>query len=147
MNTIVCNTINGAVSEYTRHTFQSLTPTHAGDATGLFALGGDTDNGQRIVAEIRLPSTLRDQNTLKKHLGMVYVSIKGFGCMCLTVYGEPPVAWRYDFALRKDGQTRCPVGKGIRQSYMGFGLSNPAGQMFRLDRMEALDLQSLQRRV
>ena len=43
MNAIVCNTLTGAVSEYTRHTFQSVTPTHAGSASGLYAFGGDTD--------------------------------------------------------------------------------------------------------
>ena len=55
MNTIACNTLTGAVSEYTGFGFQSLTPTHAGSANGLFALGGDTDAGLPIVANIRLP--------------------------------------------------------------------------------------------
>lgn len=144
--TIVCNTLNGAVSEYSRHAFQSITPTHAGDATGLYALGGDTDAGLPIVAAIELPPTLRE-TTLKKHIAMAYVSIKGPGVMRFTVLGEPPAVWNYDFPLRKDGQTRCPVGKGIRQNYMGFGLSNPAGQMFTLDRVEVLELQSKTRRV
>lgn len=146
MNAIVCNTLNGAVTEYTRHNFQSISPTHAGDAAGLYSLGGETDNGLPIVSVVRLPPTLRE-SSLKKHIAMAYLSIKGRGCMRFTVLGEPPVAWNYEFALRKDGQTRCEVGKGIRQNYMGFGLSNPAGQMFRLDRIEVLALQSKTRRV
>ncbi|WP_239009683.1 hypothetical protein [Delftia lacustris] len=77
MNTLVCNTLSGAVSEYTRHDFHALTPTHGGSATGLYALAsGDTDDGLPIVAELRLPATIRE-NTLKKHLEMVYLSMRG----------------------------------------------------------------------
>lgn len=147
MNTIVCNLLNGAVTEYTRHTFQSITATHAGDASGLYALGGETDGGLPIVSVVRLPPTLRDKNTLKKRIAMVYLSIKGRGCMRFTVLGEPPVAWNYEFALLKAGVSRSKPGDGIRENYMGFGLSNPAGQMFRLDRIEVLTLQSKTRRV
>lgn len=146
MTAIVLCTLTGAVTEYTRHAFHSLTPTHAGDASGLYEFGGDTDNGLPIVSDIRLPATLRE-NTLKKHIAMAYLSIKGRGCMRFTVFGEAPVAWNYTFGLSKAMVSRCEVGKGIRQNYMGFGLSNPAGQMFRLDRIEVLALQSKTRRV
>lgn len=145
MNTIVCNTLNGAVTEYTRHTFQSITPTHGGDATGLFALGGETDNGQPIVSSVRLPSTLRE-NTLKQAIEMVYLSMLGAGSARFTVHGASQ-SWDYAFPLRQSGQTRCPVGRGIRENYLGFGLSNPAGQAFTLDRVEVLNVTSKTRRV
>ena len=145
MNTIVCNTLTGAVSEYTRHAFQSVTPTHAGSATGLYAFGGDTDDGLPIVADIRLPSTLRG-STLKKHLDMVYLSMAGTGSAQLTVFGKTE-NWAYQFPLRTSGQTRCQVGKGIRENYLGFGLSNPAGQAFALDRVEVLVAESKTRRI
>lgn len=145
MNTIVCNTLTGAVSEYTRHAFQSITPTHAGDAAGLYAFGGDTDNGQPIVAEIRLPSTLRE-STLKHSIQMAYLSMQGRGSARFTVHGSTQ-SWSYDFPLRASGQARCPVGRGIRENYLGFGLSNPAGQAFTLDRVEILDSASKSRRV
>ena len=74
MNTIALNTLTGAVSEYTRHAFQSITPTHAGSATGLYEFGGDTDNGLPIVSSVRLPATLRD-NTLKMNMDTVYLSM------------------------------------------------------------------------
>ena len=70
MNTLVCNTLTGAASEYTRHAFQSVTPTHGGSATGLYAFGGDTDVGTPIVSDIRLPATLRE-STLKQSIQMV----------------------------------------------------------------------------
>lgn len=145
MNTIVCNTLTGAVSEYTRHAFQSVTPTHAGSATGLYAFGGDTDDGLPIVAEIRLPPTLRG-STLKKHLQMVYLSMTGGGSAQLTVFGKTQ-DWTYQFPLRDSGQTRCKPGGGIRENYLGFGLSNPQGQAFTLDRVEVLLLESKTRRV
>ena len=145
MNTIVCNTLTGAVSEYTRHAFQSVTPTHAGSATGLYAFGGDTDDGLPIVADIRLPPTLRE-TTLKKHLAMVYLSMRGTGTAKFKVFGNNG-HWDYSFPLRQSGQTRCPVGRGIRENYLGFGLSNPAGQAFALDRVEVLVAESKTRRI
>jgi hypothetical protein len=145
MNTIVCNTLSGAVSEYTRHEFQSVTPTHGGSATGLYAFGGDTDNGLPIVATLKLPPTLRE-NTLKTHIEMVYLSMQGKGCAVFTVFGNHQ-NWNYSFPLRGSGQTRCPVGRGIRENYMGFGLSTPAGQQFALDRVEVLTIKSKTRRI
>ena len=145
MNTIVCNTLTGAVSEYTRHAFQSVTPTHGGSASGLFALGGDSDAGLPIVASIKLPPTLR-KSTLKKHLDMVYLSMSGQGMAEFTVFGKTQ-DWAYEFPLRDSGQTRCKPGGGIRENYLGFGLSNPQGQAFTLDRVEVLLLESKNRRV
>lgn len=147
---IITNTLTGAVSEYSRHDFQSITPTHGGAATGLFALGGNTDGDMDgdlpIVSQLRLPATLRE-NTLKQQIDMVYLSMQGEGEAEFTVFGPPGQSWSYPFPLRDSGQTRCPVGKGIRQNYLGFGLSNPAGQAFTLDRVEILTLASKTRRV
>lgn len=145
MNTIVCNTLNGAVSEYTRHHFHSLTATHGGGADGLFAFGGDTDAGLPITAELRMPVTLRE-NTLKQLIAMVYVSMQGEGSAEFTVFG-PSQNWSYPVALRPSGQTRCQPGKGIRENYLGFGISTPDGQDFTLDRVEILSVKSRTRRV
>lgn len=144
MNAIVLNTQTGAVSEYTRHAFQSLTPTHGGSATGLYAFGGDTDDGLPIVSSIKLPAALRE-STLKKHLGMVYLSMHGEGAANFTVFGNVQ-DWTYEFPLRPSGQTRCPVGRGIRENYLGFGLTTQ-GQDFTLDRIEILVHESKTRRV
>lgn len=145
MTAIVCNTLLGAVTEYTGHAFQSITPTHAGSSAGLFEFGGDTDDGALIVSDIRLPSTLRE-TTLKQAIEMVYVSAVGSGCMRFTVHGARH-SWAYSFPLRPSGQTRCQPGRGIRENYLGFSLSNPAGQAFSLDRVEILNIASKTRRV
>lgn len=146
MNTIICNTLSGAVSEYTRHDFHAITPTHAGAATGLYALGGDTDDGLPIVSTIRLPSTLQE-STLKKSLGSVYLSMRGQGEAQLTVFGPDAAQWTYAFPLRSSGQTRCIVGRGIRENYLGFGLGTPQGQAFTLDRVEVPMNESKSRRI
>lgn len=145
MNAIVCNTLNGAVTEYTRHTFQSITPTHGGSATGLYELGGDTDDGLPIVASMRLPATLRE-STLKKLMDMAYLSMHGEGTAEFTVFGKSE-DWTYTFPLRDSGQTRCVVGRGIRENYVGFGLATPDGQAFTLDRIEVLVHASKTRRI
>lgn len=142
---IILNTLNHAVSEYSDQGFQSITPTHAGAATGLFALGGDMDGDQPIVANIKLPGTL-GKNTLKKHIRAFYVSMQGAGAMQVEIFGNAQ-SWRYQMPVRSSGQSRCIVGKGIRENYLGFGLSNPAGQEFKIDRIEVLEAASTTRRV
>lgn len=145
MNAIVCNTITGAVSEYTRYSFQSITPRYGGSASGLFLLSGDTDGGLPIVANLRLPSTLRD-DTLKTSVEMAYLSMHGAGCARFTVFGKKG-QWSYSFPLVESGQTRSKPGGGIRENYLGFGVSTPAGQQFTLDRIEILIHKSKTRRV
>jgi hypothetical protein len=143
---ITINTLTGAASEYTRHEFQSITPTHGGNATGLYAFGGDTDAGLPIESSLRLPVTLRE-NTLKQQIAMVYLSMQGQGNAQLAIFGSGSQSWAYPFPLRDSGQTRCPVGKGIRENYLGFGLSTPDGQAFTLDRVEVMTVKSKTRRV
>ena len=145
MNTIVCNTLTGAVSEYSRFGFHGITPTHGGSAAGLYVFGGDTDDGAPIIAELRLPSLLRE-STLKKQINMVYLSMLGDGEAELTVFGKAG-QWTYEFPLRESGQTRCKPGGGIRENYLGFGLTTPQGQAFTLDRVEVLLHESKTRRV
>ncbi len=142
---IILNTLSRAVSEYSDQGFQSITPTHAGAATGLFVLGGDKDGDQPIVANIQLPSVL-SQDTLKKHIRAIYVSVKSSGNFDVNVFGNTQ-KWKYAMPVLSSGQSRCIVGKGIRENYLGFGLSNPAGQHFKLDRIEVLEAASTTRRV
>lgn len=145
MNTIVMNTLTGAVSEYTRFGFQSITPTHAGNAVGLFEFGGNLDGDLPIISQVRTPTALRD-TTLKKTLGMLYFAMKGEDSYQATVFGETD-SWSYQFVARPSGQTRCQTGLGIRENYLGFGFSNPDGQYFSIDRIEALMRESKSRRV
>lgn len=129
MNTIVCNTLSGAVSEYTRHDFDSVTATHCAGVDGLFAFGGDNDAGLPITTELRLPATLRE-NTLKQQIAMVYLSMRGQGEARFTVFG-PGQSWSYPFPLRDSDQARCPVGKGKATADHGIATHNAALERFK----------------
>src|SRR5574343_21954 len=70
MNTIVMNTLTGAVTEYD-WAFQSITPTHAGGAAGLFLLGGDKDGALPIPANVLTGKQLMDA-AQKKRIPDIY---------------------------------------------------------------------------
>lgn len=145
MNAISFNTLTGAVSEYTGFGFQSITPTHAGSATGLFVLGGDTDVDQPIVAHVVTGKQLWG-GSLKKTAQAVYFSLKGSGTSTLTVVGEG-ASYSYPFPVLPAGQSRSVPGKGLRENYLAFGYSNSDGADFQLDRIEVLVAESKNRRV
>ena len=145
MNTIALNTLTGAVSEYSNFSFQSITPTHAGSATGLYALGGDTDATQPIVSTVTTGKTLWGAS-LKKFVEMVYFAIKGSGTSRLTVHGET-ASYAYPFPVRPAGESRAKPGRGIRENYLAFSYSNTDGKDFRLDRIEVASATSTSRRT
>lgn len=144
-HTLVLNTLTGAVSEYDGFTFQSITPTHAGSALGLFTLGGDLDLASPIVATI---TTGKQQwgASLKKFVAAVYFALKGSGTSTLTVQGES-ASYAYPFPVRATGESRSVPGKGIRENYLAFGYSNTDGADFQLDRIEVNVAQSKNRRI
>lgn len=145
MNTIVMNTTNGAVTEYTGFNFQSITPTRAGSATGLFSLVGETDNGALIVSRIQTGKT-EWGGSKKSLIDKAFLAIAGAGTFTLHISGEA-ADYSYDFTAAASGQSRAQPGKGIRENYLSFGLSNSDGQAFQLDAMEILALKSSTRRV
>lgn len=145
MNTIAFNTLTGAVSEYSGFEFQSITPTHAGSASGLYALGGNTDVSEPIVSTITTGKTLW-ASTLKKRIDMVYFAMQGSGKGALTVSGETS-SKVYTFPVRSEGESRSKPGQGIRENYLAFGFSNPDGDDFRLDRIEVAVGKSTSRRT
>ena len=141
---IVLNTLNLAVTEYGWQ-FQSITPTHAGDATGLFEFGGDLDDEALIVGTIRTPKTLIGEST-KCRVEMVYFALDAEDTGTLTVHGEND-SWEYDFPIRDSGMSRAQPGKGIRENYLAFGFKKYDGKSFILDRIEAVEVSSKTRRV
>ena len=145
MNTIVLNTMTAAVTEYTNHDFDSITPTHAGSSLGLYAFGGDLDVAAPIVANIVTGKTHWGA-TLKKYVDIVFFAIKGEGTGRMTVFGEK-TSYSYNFPIEQGGESRSKPGRGIRENYLAFGFSNPDGQDFQLDRIEAEVGQSGTRRT
>lgn len=144
MTTIVLNTRTGAVSEYD-WAFHSITPGHAGDATGLYALGGDTDAGLPIAAHISTPR-LQWGTSLKKVLAAVYLSMRSAGPVVLRVHATA-AAWDYPAVQRASGVFRAMPGRGIRENYLAFTVMNQDGSDFQIDRIEAVDAASTTRRL
>lgn len=143
--TIVMNLRTGAVTEYDNFDFQSITPTHAGGATGLFRLGGDTDLDEPIVANITTGKTLWG-STKKKFLDLVHFAMNGSGDSSLAVV-TPSTSYEYPFQVRAAGVSRAKPGRGIRENYLAFGYSNTDGADFTLDRIEVSEQPSQNRKV
>ena len=145
MRAITLNTLSRAVTEYDDWAFDSITPTHAAGESGLYRLSGDTDDGEPIVA--RVTTGLQQWgSSKKKRIQVVYFALRGEGPCDLHI-GTPTRENRYRFAMRPSGETRCQPGQGICESYLSFGFSNPDGDAFTLDRIEALVAASTSRRV
>ena len=145
MNTIVMNTMTGAVSEYSAFDFQSITPTHAGSATGRFLLGGALDIDAPISARIQT-GKIHWGTSLKKFLKKIFFGLKGEGTFTAHVGGEND-DYEYDFPAIESGESRAQPGRGIRETYLSFGLSNTDGQEFQLDNIEVEETTSTTRRV
>ncbi|MBD9406293.1 hypothetical protein IB236_13170 [Acidovorax sp. ACV02] len=144
MTTIVMNTLTGAVSEYDWD-FQSITPTHAGSAVALYALGGDTDAGQPIDATITTPKRVWGETT-KSLMSGVYFAMQSAGNGVLQVH-TPSDTYSYPVQSLPDGVSRGVPGRGIRENYLGFSYKNVAGAFFRIDRMEIPSIKTKSRRL
>ena len=145
MNAIVMNTLNAAVTEYENFAFQSITPTHAGDATGLFLLSGNLDIDQPIIGSIQTGKTLIDESR-KKYVEAVHFTMTGTGSGALVVAGQAST-YSYSFQIRPAGVSRAKSGRGIRENYLSFGLEKSDGGDFQLDRIEVQIAASINRKV
>lgn len=134
MNTIVVNLKNGAVTEYTNHDFDSVTPTHAGSALGLYAFGGDKDVTAPIVGTFKTGKGLWD-SMARKMVDIVFLAIQTPRAGRVLVDGQT-AEYSYAFTVDPGGESRCKTGRGIRENYLAFGYTNPDGADFQIDRMD-----------
>lgn len=145
MDTIICNTITGAISEYGSFGFQSVIPTHAGSAVGLYELTGDTDDGALIVSRV-LTGKPQWGTSFKKMFRKIFFGLKGTGEFSAIVAGESD-EYTYPFTAVATGESRAQPGRGIRETYLAVGFTNPFGQQFQLDNIEPINTTSKDRRV
>lgn len=147
MTTIVFNLQSLAATEYDWD-FTSISSQHATGTQGLLALGGDTDAGQPIEAEAMTPLA-QHKSSLKKGVGMVYVSTPSAQVQGLDVLVQLPAGQTYAYPLQvqRSGVARAQPGRGIRESYLGFGVRNVAGADFEIERIEVQANASASRRV
>lgn len=133
MNTIAMNTMTGSVSHYVLPEGASVQGDLVGAPTGLFQWGGDTDNGAAINCYIETGKKSWDEPR-KKLIDIVFVGAKGVGQAKLTILGEQK-SFDYLFQILPDGESRCVPGRGIRENYLAFGLSNTLGRSLQIDRV------------
>lgn len=147
MTTIAFNLQSHAATEYDWD-FSSLSGRYATGAEGLLALGGDTDAGRQIAALATTPVS-QHKSSLVKGVAMVYVSTPSAQVQGLEVLVELPTGQRYAYALQQQarGVARAQPGRGIRESYLGFGVRNVAGADFEIERIEVQTHASATRRV
>lgn len=147
MTAIVLNTLNGAVTEYSNFDFDSITPTHTGSAFGLYALGGDSDAGTKIVGQFMTPK--KDWGSShKKLVDTAFIGIKGRGNAELLVQTEQAnTPYSYSFPILAAGESRAKAGRGIRENYLAFGLKKTDGKDFQVDRFEVVLNASSNRRT
>jgi hypothetical protein len=152
MTAIVMNTRNAAVTEHDI-AFQSITPTHAGDATGLYQLGGATDgeggeDPQQITAQFLGHRSNLGSPKVKK-LGAVYLSLQGDESSEgeLIVQLEDGTEYGYLVAVRAAGVSRGVPGKGISQNYLALGYRNVDGADFMVDGLEPDIVETKTRRL
>lgn len=144
MSTIVMNTLTGAVSEHTLP-FDSVCGPYAGSHEGLFQIGGDTDAGAAIDAELTTGKVLWG-DAHRKSSSSIYFMMDGEGEGDAVVHGKN-ASWTYRFTVRPDGGSRAVPGRGIRENYLSFSFKNVDGADFRLDMIEVLTELSKTRRL
>lgn len=153
MTAIVMNTMTGAVTEYgASFDFNSITPTHAANASGLFALGGDTDAGVAIDAQWLGP---KQGGVEERRPDQIYVGVRGpadsAGRVRVVAGGKKVAAgteWQYDVAVASSGISRSTSpGRGIRENYLAYGYENVDGADFSITLLQVDEVISKQRKV
>jgi len=146
------------VARYTNYPFNSFAKAPWGayvgaTDTGLYELGGDTDDGEPITARIR--SALTDFGDRRaKRVPAMYVGYTATGQIGLKVIStsERGVKTEDHYLLEPRPATggvresRFKVGRGIASVYLGFEVVNVGGADFALDVVEWLPIR-LDRRV
>ena len=144
MGALVFNTLTGAVSEYAPFDFVSITTKHVASQNGVFALSGDTDDGDLIISKIS--TAIKQWGTgAKKHPTTSYAYLEGVGGFSFGVTDGRGQRFNYDMATRGDTAHRANLGRGIRSSSLQFHFEN-TGQDFTLNKLEVLMAQSNNRR-
>lgn len=138
---VVVNTANGAVTEYPDVAFNSACVFGGrlllAGATGIYAVGAGA-----VDAVVRTGRT--DYKSIQqKRLDNSYVGYTSANDLQFSVIAE---ASRWDYALPKRNDnyvqvTRANIGKGIRDRYFQYEVTNPGGADFKL---YAIDVTAVQ---
>jgi hypothetical protein len=143
MSAIVFHCSALGVTEYVQD-FTGLAGDFEATAGGVFRADGTTDAGTLIAASATIGINT-EQSALKRVPMSAYVQADG-GELAATVR-TPAGAWSYAQQFLSGRTRRFIFGRGIRDSYLGFELTNVDGDSFRIDRIEINTRDSAQRKV
>lgn len=150
LTTYCVNLTNNATSQYENFDFNSMALAHDGDyyaltSTGLFRLGGDTDNGALIDAMVSFGVQDLGTDNLKI-LPVVYLSVASTTLMMLRVGADGVY---YEFKARTSSEElttqRVDVARGLRASVFDLGVYNTDGGDFSLYSVRADAVKSKRR--
>lgn len=147
----VINTETRDTTTYNNFFFTSMAEVdgkvYTTDGATIYMLGGDTDAGTIIPAEIELPISDFNDSHLK-NVNRVYLGMWADGKMALKTITEGNVERWYELEARRDGihEYRVPLPKGVKSRYWSFQIGNVMGGDFSLESVTILPV-VLSRRV
>lgn len=121
--------------------------------TGLYRLGGDTDDGAAINARVRMGMSTLGSRTAK-HVPSVYLGYSATGDMLLkAVVADSQTGQRQAHVYRLHAndsagsvrEARTKLGRGLSAVYWDFEIVNDAGADFDIDVIEWMPLQTQRR--
>jgi hypothetical protein len=152
VSTVVMQTETNSVWTYSNFPFNSFAQFNGvylgASANGLFALTGDTDNGEMIQAAARVGITDFATSHLKR-VDRLYVGYRTDGNLVLRVFTDEVTERDYLLPTNQAAGlhgARVRVGKGLEARYWQFEIDNQNGAYFDLNMIE-LQPTVLKRRV
>ena len=131
-------------AQYTNFNFNSMARFGrifmATSATGLYFIGGDSDNGGAINAVMELPTTDLGTDAVKR-LRFLYFGCELYGGLMVTLYcDDKQIGRTYEIPRRRNGQqrVRVPIGRDDQGRYWRCVLTNKNGCDFSIDSIMAL---------
>ncbi len=144
IKSLVTNTRNFAISEYTNFAFNSMCQFNGkylyARANGIYEGGGNDDNGTQIEASYKT-GVIDTYTTEIQRLRDAYLSFRSNGSIQLFSVGEEINARAY-FITTSVGSTiherRVKFERGIKDRHFNFGISNVNGSTLEVDSVKIL---------
>ena len=147
----VMNTRNNAVTEYDNYPFNSFTKIgqtyYGANSSGLYALDGDTDDGDEILASATL-GIMDFSGETKTLLGDCFLALRSDGEVLIKIKSDDNIERWYKISSTDDvlGDKRAKPAKGVKSRYWTFTLENIDGSDFEITEFTLIPV-SLKRRL
>jgi hypothetical protein len=137
---VVMNTMNYAVTEYTEYGYNSMAYFNNQligiKPTGVYELTGDSDSGTSIAWSMKTGKVDMDEKVVSKSR-YAWISYRPSGDLRLVVDdGEHEYEYDVESYKQIDNAVRVKLGKGIRNRYLQFELSNVSNEKIFLDEIK-----------